>query len=750
MKLILVSNRLPVNIVKENGEFRYTESAGGLATGMRAYVERMAGQKINAMQITWLGWAGAAIDESDQKKVRNEMVSRFQAHPVFLAEELMDKFYLGFCNKTIWPLFHYFPSFAEYEGEFWEVYQTVNQLFCEALTDIYQPGDLVWIHDYHLMLLPAMFRKKFADATIGFFLHIPFPSYEVYRLLPRKWRKDILMGIYGSDLIGFHTHDYRSYFLISTLRILGLEDHMGEVMFENRLVKVDSFPMGIDYAKYHEAAKSVAVRRERRKVQRTLGPLRLILSIDRQDYSKGILKRILGFELFLSTHPEWKEKVVMMIVVVPSRIGVEHYQLTKSQIDELVGRINGKYGNVHWTPILYQYRSLRFNELIAAYSLSEVALVTPLRDGMNLIAKEFLAARIHKSGVLILSEMAGSADELAEAIIINPNNLDEISDALLTALQMPRHEQAQRLEVMQKRLMSYDIFRWADDFLTSISAIKIKQERLSAKLLQPTDRTNLLEEFTTAKSRLLFLDYDGTLVPFTDLPEKAKPDKEVLNLLRRLTMIPHTEVVVISGRDHETLEKWLGHLPLSLVAEHGILLKEVGTKWKAMKPVRRNWKKKILPILKTFAEKLPGSFIEDKHYTLSFHYRKSEPRFAELRVKELLGHLMNFISNLDIQVLQGDMVLEIRNAGIDKGVAAMHWLAKQQSDFILAMGDDQTDEDLFRVMPPTAYSIKVGLTPTYARFNITGRLETLRLLNELVEIKLTQARGLSLFSFHPR
>jgi trehalose 6-phosphate synthase/phosphatase len=719
--------------VKENDRYRYVESTGGLASGLRAFTDKMKEDKSSYEEILWLGWPGAAVDERDQEKVKREMREKFGTSCVFLSEELMDKFYLGFCNNTIWPLFHYFPVYTSYETEHWEVYKIVNEIFCTALMDLYQPGDIIWIHDYHLMLLPAMIREKIPAATIGFFLHIPFPSYEIFRLLPSKWRKQILEGLYGSDLVGFHTHDYRSYFLQSSLRILGTEDHMGEVMFNNRMVKVDSFPMGIDYQKYSSAVKSRGVKIERRKLEKTFGRLKLILSIDRQDYSKGILNRMVGYELFLDRYPEWKEKVTMMMVVVPSRIGVEHYQVTKSQIDELVGRINGKHGTMRWTPVLYQYRSLSFDELIAVYSLSDVALITPLRDGMNLIAKEFIATRYRKDGVLILSEMAGSADELAEAIIINPNNLEEISESLQRALKINKEDQANRITIMQNRLMSYDIFKWTNDFLTTLDSVKEMQERLDAKFLRASERQSLISHFKNAKSRILFLDYDGTMVPFADRPEGARPNETVLTLLANLAALEKTDVVLVSGRDRETLEQWFGHLPVSLVAEHGIFLKEPHGVWTSMKPVRKSWKKRMLPVFKTFAEKLPGAFIEDKEYSLAFHYRKADPQLAGLRVKELVGYLMNLISNLDVQILQGNMVLELRNAGIDKGVAAMHWLALRKSEFILAIGDDKTDEDLFRVMPAEAYSIKVGHMPSYAKFNLDNHVEVAKLLNELLE-----------------
>ena len=730
-RLVIVSNRAPVTIVKENGAYSYKGSAGGLASGLSAYVERL--KKTNAdLEIAWLGWPGGAVD--DEKKVGAEIFKKFGVHSVFLSEQVMENFYEGFCNNTIWPLFHYFPMHTIYNKEYWEEYISVNKIFCNAVLKILKPGDVIWIHDYHLMLLPAMIRKKIPDATIGFFLHIPFPAYEVFRLLPSQWRKKVLQGLYGADLIGFHTFDYRTYFLRSTLNILGLTQHMGEVIYEKRMVKVDSFPMGIDYDKYHLAAKSETTEKEKLKLKKEISASKFILSIDRQDYSKGILNRLRAYEHFLQTNPQWKKRVTMMLVVVPSRIGVESYQTIKSKIDELVGHINGTYGNFEWLPIHYQYRSLSFNELIALYNRSDVALITPLRDGMNLIAKEFIAARTNKKGVLILSEMTGAAQELNEAIIINPNNIEEISEAMLNALEMKNEEQERRLAVMQQRVKTYNVFKWADDFLNSLDSVKRKQERLSAKILGKDTAGKMISQFNRAASRIIFLDYDGTLVEHALQPDTAYPDKELLHLLTKLSARKNISVVLISGRDKSILDKWFGHLPVELVAEHGVFIKERNKSWRLIKPVRKNWKKKIIPVMKLFTEKLSGAFIEEKEYSLAFHYRKSEPALASLRVKELINHLMSLTSNMDLQLVNGSRTLEIRNAGIDKGVAAMHWLSQitKYPRFILAIGNDQTDEDIFRSLPSDAHSIKVGMQPSYAKYNLNNPLEVRTFLSKLV------------------
>lgn len=731
MRLIIVSNRLPVNIVKTDSGHRYERSSGGLVSGLGAYVEQRSGKASPAVEILWVGWPGTAVDNEEQ--VRAEMLRDHGTHCVFLSEEVMSGFYEGFCNGTLWPLFHYFTSHASYEQAHWEQYVSVNQSFCDTLKAVIRPGDTVWIHDYHLMLLPGMIRKSFPELAIGFFLHIPFPSYEIFRLLPSAWRTEILRGLYGADLIGFHTHDYRTYFLRSTLRILGHTNHMGEVLAGNHFVRVDDFPMGIDFHLFSTAIQKPEVRRQEEELKHTFAAVKIILSIDRQDYTKGILNRLKGFESFLSAHPEWEEKISLVMIVVPSRIGVKDYQETKRKIDELTGRINGTYGSLHWIPVIYQYRSLSFSELVALYHLSHVALVTPLRDGMNLVAKEFVATRADDDGVLILSEMAGAADELSESIIINPNNIGEIGEAIGRAVGMDGAEQARRMRTMRRRIRDYDVFRWADDFLDSLERVKERQQMLRARILPAAERKTLLNQFQKARHRTLILDYDGTLIPIADRPEGAQPDRDLLLLLQRLSGLRDIQVVILSGRDRPTLDHWFSTLPIHLVAEHGLLIKEVRKKWRLLKPVRRQWKRKILPILSAYVEKLPGSFVEEKEYSLVFHYRKASAEPASFRVKELMDRLVNYTTNMDLQVQEGDKALEVRNAGVDKGLAAMQFISDKgrQSDFILAIGDDRTDEDLFRALPQEAFSIKVGMQPSYARFNLPDTAAVHELLNGL-------------------
>lgn len=458
-RLLIVSNRLPISVEKRAGELHFEPSITGLVTGLKPLHKRHSS--------IWIGWPGIEQEEIEgEEKEFEKRLSSKGYHPVFLSRQNVEGFYHGFCNKTVWPLFHYFPLYTEYDEDLWHTYERVNEVFGNTVLEIAKSDDIIWIHDYQLMLLPKLIRERLPQATVGFFLHIPFPSYEIFRLLP--WRQQILDGLLGADLIGFHTDDYVRHFLESVQRLLGYETAMNQITTPNRIVRVDAFPLGIDYQQYNNALGGKKVQAEVHQLHKKLGNRKVILSIDRLDYSKGIPQRLEAFSLFLKKYPEHKGKLILILVLAPSRLKVEHYILLKKQIDELVGSINGQYGTIDWTPIWYLNRSLPFHSLIALHNIADIALVTPIRDGMNLVAKEYIATRTDGRGVLVLSETAGAAQELGEAIIINVNSQEEIVQALKVALEMPEEEQIQRNRTMQKRLQTYDVARWSAEFMDNL------------------------------------------------------------------------------------------------------------------------------------------------------------------------------------------------------------------------------------------------------------------------------------------
>ncbi len=731
-RLVVVSNRLPFSLAEDGkGGYDFKPSSGGLVTALGAYIERE--KKEQELQCVWVGWPGTEVAEEKQKEIRDKALKAHGAWPVFLSHEEADQFYHGFCNNTLWPLFHYFTSYAVYEGEQWEAYVSVNRRFAEELSGLLQEGDRVWVQDYQLMLLPALLRAQRPDLAIGFFLHIPFPSFEVFRLLPTRWREELLKGVLGADLIGFHTFDYSQAFLRSVYRTVGHDHHFGQVHVDEDIRKVDTFPIGIDAQRFIETASSAGVEALTGELRAELGGVRkMLFSVDRLDYSKGILHRLLGFEEFLERHPEWHEKVVFVLSVVPSREEVEQYRQMKKELDEAVGRINGRYGNVGWVPIRYHYRSLPFEELVAFYRAADVALITPLRDGMNLVAKEYVACRVNEDGVLILSETAGAARDLGEAILVNPNHKEELADALLEAFTMEPEEQKRRIHPMRERLQRYDAGWWAGSFLKGLEAVlRIPHEKFHTRALAPEQRAALREKFAKADKRLLLLDYDGTLVPFAPLPHLARPDEELKTLVRKVCADKRNTVVIISGRDRATLEEWFGDQSLHIVAEHGAWIRRPGGDWGLLKPVSSEWKQTLLPLFEMYVGRLPGSLLEEKDYSLAWHYRGADPELGLDRAKELVDDLVQYTGNYDVQVLEGKKVVELRNTGINKGAAALTLIHEHAPDLTIAVGDDQTDEDVFAALPEAAVSFRVGSKFSRATHNLKDHHEVRKLLEEL-------------------
>lgn len=733
MKIIIVSNRLPLTVIKKNNTaFRYQPSAGGLASGLKSFVETLKSVS-PGNGYSWVGWTGTTVPKSTERIIRDELETG-NMYPVFLTENTKEKYYNGFCNRTIWPLFHYFTSLSLIEPQCWEEYKKVNRLYAEEIIRLAKPEDIIFIHDFHLMLLPGYLRKKLPGQTIGFFLHIPFPSYEVYKILPVKWRVEILNGLLGADLIGFHTLDYTQYFLSCIARILGYGHSLGTLDLPDRIVRTITLPLGIDYQKYSSGFMTKKARNKIKKLDTLFGNNKIILSVDRLDYTKGITERLAGYEIFLHQNQKWQKRVTMILVLVPSRTGVESYQAMKKKTDELVGRINGKFGTIDWTPILYQYTSVNFDALEAYYRKSDIALITPIRDGMNLIAKEFVAAKKDGGGVLILSETAGAAKELTEAVIINPNK-EEIAEAIATALVMPLKEQRERLSVMNDRLSRNPVHLWGRTFIDTLVQTKTEQAQFIAKRIRENIVRQLMDEYRKAKQRLILLDYDGTLISYRPDPAKAVPPKRLLSLLKKLSSRPGNDVVLVSGRDTDIMERWFRHVPIGLVTEHGAMIRIGSSNWIPLTTEDVSWKKDLFPIFRKYSDWLTGSFIEEKNHSLAWHYRKSDPYLSGIYESEFMNEISQQIGNTNLQILKGNKVIEVKSASIHKGAAIQRWLAESTYDFILAIGDDVTDEDMFTALPQDAYTIKVGTNHSRARYTVATPVSVRSILGGLAQLK---------------
>ncbi|MDD2380627.1 MAG: bifunctional alpha,alpha-trehalose-phosphate synthase (UDP-forming)/trehalose-phosphatase [Mariniphaga sp.] len=727
-RFLIISNRLPVQVQITEGNIEVTPSVGGLATGMMS-----VNQTFDSL---WIGWSGVVADVN--RKQVDIALKKEGCVDVQLTHEDVELYYEGFSNKTIWPLFHYFNQFVEFDEEKWQAYKRVNRKFADVIAENMEGVDKIWIHDYHLLLLPQMVKEKFPDVTIGFFLHIPFPSYELFRIIP--WRTEIINGMLGADLLGFHTFDYERHFMSSVRRLLGYDININEISLPKRIVKVDNFPMGIDYDKFHETAiesqkhsirDKSEVRKELERYSLLYPETRFILSIDRLDYTKGLINRLEAFELFLQKYPEYQEKVILVMLAVPSRIGVDQYQQMKSEVDEVVGRINGEFSTINRTPIWYFFRSLPFENLVDLYNYCEIALITPIRDGMNLVAKEYIASKTDGRGVLILSEMAGASKEMSEALIINPNDKAQIADTIKKAIDMPVEEQMERNAILQERLKRYNVGKWASDFLNSLDKVRLREQKSLAKRLTPASKNLIMKKYCQADYRVLFLDYDGTLTGFKNNPKHARPDQELYDILDNLSGNPKNKVVLISGRDKETFQEWFGNRSYTLIVEHGVWLKEAGDDWKMIEPIDDSWKDGIRSSLEFYVDRTPGSFIEEKSFSLVWHYRKSDPELGLNRAIELKDELTSLVANMNLEILEGNKVVEIKNRGINKGKAALKVLQEKPTDQIIAVGDDWTDEFLFSELPNEAITIKVGMSQTIAGYKVENFEEVRGFLKQL-------------------
>ncbi|MGC4083489.1 MAG: bifunctional alpha,alpha-trehalose-phosphate synthase (UDP-forming)/trehalose-phosphatase [Vicinamibacterales bacterium] len=712
-RLLIVSNRLPVTAHLERGAVRIRTASGGLATGLRGWYE--------GRDTLWIGWPGdvSAFDDGQRADLERRLAKR-QASAVYLTTREVTDYYEGFANRVLWPLFHYLLDRVPIDAAGWDAYRTANEKFAAAVIAQYRPGDTIWVHDYQLMLVPALLRRQLPYARIGYFLHIPFPSSEVFRILP--WRRELLTGLLGADLIGFHTFAYLRHFMTSLVHVMGVEANVDSLEFEDRHVQLGVFPMGIDARTFDTLARDADIEAQVSSIREGAGGRRIVLGVDRLDYTKGIPTRLLAVERLLARHPELRDTVRYIQVAVPSRGMVDSYQKFRVRVEELVGRINGSSGTLTSTPVHYMHRSLSLRQLIALYRAADVMLVTPLRDGMNLVAKEFVASRVDETGVLVLSEFAGSAAELGDALVINPYDVEATADTIFRALELSPNEQRLRMRRLRTRVMTFDVHQWASAFETALRAATPGPREVRDAMAP-----RVLARCRDAQSLALLLDYDGTLVPLASTPEEAVPDEELLRLLRRLAARPGLDLHIVSGRMRESLSAFLDSVPATLWAEHGFWHRPMGhATWSPAGTLPVDWMQKVLPILEQFTTTTPGSRIEHKGASVAWHYRLADPEFGERQAHELRMLFGDALSNQPLEVIEGHKVIEIRFRGVNKGQVVHQILASQAHDLMVAIGDDRTDEDLFAALPDSAVAIAVGRVESRARFRL-GDWEAVRL-----------------------
>jgi trehalose 6-phosphate synthase/phosphatase len=694
--LAVVSNRLPFSAERRHGGLVLTRSPGGLVAALDPVLKRLGG--------VWVGWPGVSqedIEAAGGLTAQPENGVCYRQVPLSARE--VAQYYGGVANGMLWPLFHLFVGKVNIDSAAWRVYERVNERFAAAVADDARRGALVWVHDYHLLLVPYYLRRMVPDARLAFFLHIPFPATDVFRVLP--WSRNLLRGMLASDLIGFQIPAYAHHFLACAERLLGCEVDRaaGIARFEGRDVTVQAHPISVDAVAIEQLAGVVGRRpRDDQRVTEVLG-------VDRLDYTKGLHERLLAVERFLERYPAFHERVRFTQLLVPSREHVAEYRQLKRQIDEAVGRLNGRFSEGGWTPIRYFVRSLLPEDLVRLYRQADVALVTPLRDGMNLVAKEYVCAQLENDGVLILSELAGAAEELQEALVVNPFDVEAVAEALYRALSMPEDERQSRMSALRDRVRGHDVHAWVSRFLDA-AAGAARQARASRA--SPTDAVlrRLGPWLAQRPTVCLLVDYDGTLTPLAARPEEARLADSTRAVLEQALRTPKVDVVVVSGRSVEDLKQVVGVPGLTYVGNHGFEIEGPGISY------RYPGTERFLAALGAAATDLEalgveGAWVEHKGVTLSYHLRavplplrekaqrRAEKVLRKRRLRVLTGH----------EAVEGRPPVDWH-----KGHAALYvvgrrhgvqWPSRVRALYI---GDDATDEDAFRSLSGIGRSICVS------------------------------------------
>jgi trehalose 6-phosphate synthase/phosphatase len=723
---VVVSNRLPLTATHVEGRWRSERSSGGLVAAMAPLMERYHGM--------WLGWPGDALPQDPDG--RAALMQQWEADHGYVAVDLPARvsraFYEGFANDTLWPLLHGFTTRVTFDPGSWLAYRDANERFAAAVLDRLRPGDLVWAHDYQLMLLPSLVRDQAPGSAIGFFLHIPFPSSEVFRVLPQ--REELLAGLLGADSIAFQTHADLHNFRRSLLQVLGIESQMDRVEVGDRIVHLAALPIGIDPSGWRRLTGARGESRQR------IGELRAqhqgrrsIIAVDRLDYTKGIPERLRAFQRLLAGSPEWHGRVTLVQVAVPSRERVPAYADLRREVAELVGEVNGDFGTPEWQPVVYIHRSVDRTELAALYAAADVAWVGPLRDGMNLVAKEYVACQRDGSGILVISEFAGAAQELGEALRINPYDQVDTAATIRRALEMQPEERRERMAALHARVVRDDAAAWSRRFIDGLRDATGPSRRRRRLHRPAPDAGALRQAFESARHRLILLDYDGTLVEIARRPQDAVPTATLLELLGALGRQPATTSVVVTGRARGDIGRWLAGIPgLWLAAEHGALLRRSGGDWEPMRSgADTAWKRRVRAMLEQFAASAPGSYIEEKELSIGWHYRLADAEFGAWLAIQVVDSLENLLAGTELTVLHGNKIVEVRFAWANKGEVAARLAAEaRRGTLVLAIGDDRTDEDMFLRLNRRAWTVHVGPGATSARFRVASPAHATALLAE--------------------
>lgn len=795
-RLFIASFRLPLTVeIGDDGEVKSTVSNGSL--GLFSAFKDLLGR----VPIRWLGAPGQTFYDAAQlpPEERNKMERYFKNKRQRKAMGLLSYVPLfpdaddaaahqEFCNSVMWPLFHYIPlNLGErvYQMEMFASYERVNHFYANALIDEWKRSGceesdaMFWIHDFHLFLVPKILRDHLPNARIGYFLHTPFPAGEVFRAL--AFRKELLEGLLGADLLGFHTYDYARHFLSACERLLGLTVEPDSVDNKGVSVQVGIYPFGIDVDTFRAAMKQNAVKEIRDGLRESLTGKKIIVGVDRLDYIKGIPHKLLAIEHFLETHPEWIGRVVVLQVTTPSTSASEDYHALRSEILEMVGRINGRFATVEDMPIHYREHTMTFEELCALYSVADVAIITSLRDGMNLVSYEYIVCQKEENGVLILSEFAGAAQSLPGALLVNPWNVEEVSDAIYRSLEMPDFERELKHQKLYRHVAMHTASAWGVRFMDDLVKYSLER-RQKAKQLVTIPVNEIAQSYRQATGkRLFFLDYDGTLRKYESQPELAEPTERLLEVLRRLSSSDQNIVFIVTGRQKSTVVEWFQGVGVGFAVEHGFCVRwpdhlrerfggrrldeqadsgDEITNGGYIYPQDDTWDDLLSPhdliamrdalqvagtLLRRIEDCTPTSFLSQKESAYSWHFRDADPDFAVSRAHDARQALEEVLAGSPMEVLMGEKILYVRPKGVHKGAAVSEVIRRLRAEdedpkWIFSVGDDKTDEDMFRELYQMSgaddivvNTCTVGRKTTAAKYYVQGVDDVLKFLETLCE-----------------
>ncbi|KAI9373240.1 glycosyltransferase family 20-domain-containing protein [Aspergillus egyptiacus] len=704
-----------------------------------------------------------AVDRDDREQLENQLSSSHYGKivPVWLSDEseapvdiipLDDQSrWRRYAERELYALLHYKqngPTDGRSERDSWTDYVRMNRLFAERIIQEYKEGDVVWIHDYHLFLLPSILRQHVPNMHIGFYLHSPFPSSEFMRCLAK--RKEILTGVLGANMIGFQTFSYSRHFSSCCTRVLGFESNSAGVDAYGAHVAVDVFPIGIDVEAIQKAAFDSADTEEAVTGLRKLyAGKKIIVGRDRLDSARGVAQKLQAFEAFLERFPEWREKVVLIQVTSPTSVEEEKEEnKIATRISNLVSTINGRFGSLSFTPVKYYPQYLSQHEYFALLRVADVGLITTVRDGMNTTSLEYIICQQNSHSPLILSEFSGTAGALSSAIHINPWDTVGVAEAINKALTVSSEEKKEQHLKLYRHVTSNTVSAWSQQFISRllINLASFDQAEATPAL----DRGKLLKQYRKARKRLFMFDYDGTLTPIVKDPQSAVPSDRVLRTLKSLAADPRNAVWIISGRDQAFLDEWMGHISeLGLSAEHGCFIRMPQSDvWQNLaESTDMGWQREVMDIFQHFTERTQGSFIEKKRVALTWHYRRADPEYGAFQARECRKRLEEEVARTwDVEVMSGKANLEVRPRFVNKGFIAKRLVDAYGTgpgmipEFILCSGDDFTDEDMFRALKkfdlPTdhVYTVTVGASSkqTEASWHLlepSDVIETITMLN---------------------